>query len=236
MRLWFKIKRRFKHEFKERLYLPVLARNKQKIFCIGQNKTGTTSLFKTFKELNYVTATETESAKQLDNYINKDFGKIVKYCRRAQVFEDIPFSLPDTYKFLDEAYPGSKFILTIRKDSEIWYNSLVNFLSKLIGKGNLPTAQNFRNAKYIQKGWVWKLFREIYSTPQDDLLNKEMLIKKYEDHNRNVIEYFKGRDCLLVLNLEEEGAFEKFCQFLNITTHLKRFPWVHKTSTMEIRT
>ena len=234
-KIFSRIARRSRHEFTEKLLYPILVRKKQKIFCIGQNKTGTTSLLKTFQDLGFIAARETESAKLLDSYLAKDFDHIAKFCKRAQVFEDVPFSLPELYKELDKAYPNSKFILTVRDNSEQWYKSVVKFLSKLFGKGSIPTVEDFKNAKYIEKGWAWKLFREMYSTPESDLFNKEKLIEKYEDHNKKVVEYFVDKDNLLILNLAEEGSYQKFCHFIGLESNQKSFPWVHKTESMEVR-
>ena len=234
-RIFHRIARRSKHEFNEGLLYPFLVKDKQKIFCIGQNKTGTTSLLKAFQELRFIAARETESAKLLDAYLRKDFDRIIKFCRQAQVFEDVPFSLPETYKHLDKAYPNSKFILSVRSSSDQWYTSVVNFLSKLFGKGSIPTIEDLKNARYIEKGWVWKLFQEMYNTDESDLFNKNRLIEKYEGQNKEVIEYFGKRDCLLVLNLEEEGSYIKFCNFIGVESDKKSFPWVHKTATMETR-
>lgn len=234
-KIFARIARRSRQEFTEKLLYPILVKNKQKIFCIGQNKTGTTSLLKAFQELGFIAARETESAKLLDRYLEKDFASIIRFCRRAQVFEDVPFSLPDLYRELDKAFPNSKFILTVRDNADQWYGSVVNFLSKLFGKGSIPTVEDLKNARYIEKGWAWKLFQKMYNTEESDLFDKERLIQKYEEQNRNVIEYFENRDCFLILNLSEEGSYQKFCNFIGVKSSKESFPWVHKTETMKVR-
>ncbi|MEO6819301.1 MAG: sulfotransferase [Ginsengibacter sp.] len=234
-KIFKRIARRSKHEFNERILHPYLVRNKQKIFCIGQNKTGTTSLLKTFQDLKFIAARETQSAKLLDSYLEKDYDRIINFCKSAQVFEDVPFSLPELYKHLDKAFPHSKFILTVRDNPEQWYGSLVSFLSKLFGKGSIPTIEDFKNARYIEKGWAWRLFKETYNTDESDLFNKEILIQKYIDHNNKVIEYFGNRENLLVINLAEQGSYQKFCHFIGVKSEKNSFPWVHKTATMQVR-
>ena len=62
-------------------------RNKTKFFCIGRNKTGTTSLKKAFSDLGFIVGNQTLSEKLYDRYFfSNDFDKIVSYCETAEVF------------------------------------------------------------------------------------------------------------------------------------------------------
>lgn len=112
---------------------PIKNYNKQKIFCVGRNKTGTTSLTKAFEDLGFVVGNQRTAERMLHHYKNRDFKPIIKYCKSAQVFQDFPFSYPETYKHLDKAYPNSKFILTIRDSADQWYNSVTKFHAKMFG-------------------------------------------------------------------------------------------------------
>lgn len=67
---------------------------KPKIFCTGRNKTGTTSVKRAFQDLGYRVGKEEMAYKYLHAYAKRDFKPIKKFCKTAQVFEDIPFSLP----------------------------------------------------------------------------------------------------------------------------------------------
>ena len=96
---------------------------KPKIFCIGRNKTGTTSIKRAFQDLGYRVGKEETAFTFMHSYAKRDFRPIIRFCRTAQVFEDIPFSLFYTYQAVDYAYPGSKFILTIRDSADQWVNS-----------------------------------------------------------------------------------------------------------------
>lgn len=227
--------RRSRREFNERVLHPIIVKNKQKIFCIGLNKTGTTSLIKTIESFDIIIGGEISAAKLADDYLVNNFEPIVKFCKSAQAFKDIPFSLPDTYKYIDAAYPDSKFILTVRDNSEQWYQSMVNYLTKWFGKGSIPTSEVLKNNKFIRKGLVWDLFRTIYKTPEDDILNKELLIQNYEQHNQEVIEYFHEKKNLLVINLAQQGSYQIFCDFMGVKSPLKDFPWIHKTENLQVR-
>lgn len=212
----------------------------QKVFCIGKAKTGTTSLEKTFKMLGYVVGDQRKAESFLRHYIRRDFRPIIKYCRTAQVFQDNPFGLSETYKHLDKAFPNSKFILSVRESADQWYDSLVNSHAKKFGRGSVPTADQLKNANYVWKGWVWESLQEQFGVDEHNPYSKEKMISVYLRHNEHVTEYFRGRDNLLVLNLADPGSFQRFIEFIpdgyrrNRRT-LDRFPWENRTSDLPIR-
>src|SRR5699024_6205999 len=163
---------------------------------------GTTSLKKAFKDLGFIVGNQRIAELLMFFYFTDHLWPIVQYCRSAQVFQDVPFSLSETYKYLDDAYPNSKFILSVRDTPEQWYHSFTKFHAKKFGNGNIPTADDLKNANYVMKGAVWKTFQKVYQTPENDPYNKDMLINHYINHNSAIREYFKGRpDALVVINL-----------------------------------
>ena len=206
-------------------------KNKQKIFCIGLNKTGTTSLKKEMELQGFVVGNQRRAELLFDDWVKKDFSRIIKYCKTAQFFQDVPFSLPYTFIAIDQAFPGSKFILTIRDDAESWYNSLIRFHGKLFGNGKIPpTTEDLKSATYIYKGFPYHSRTHVLNAPENDLYNKEILIDFYETHNKAVTDYFRFRkNDFLEINLKEDNSYEKFCSFLNIVQTKDKFPWENKT-------
>ena len=201
-----------------------------KIFCIGCNKTGTTSLQKSFSDLSFNVGNQYQAELLINEYMRGNFDAIIKYCESAQVFQDFPFSMPNTFKHLDKAYPNSKFILSIRDNPEQWYNSLIKFHSKLFGNGKVPTKEDLMNVKYVFKGWMWKFNRLFDGLPENDPYNKEILMNHYQKYNEEVIKYFKDRpNDLLIINLSDKNAYKKFCSFLDISSPFNDFPWENKT-------
>jgi hypothetical protein len=198
-----------------------------KIFCIGRNKTGTTSLQKEFKRLGYQVGHQQKAEKLLKEYINEDFESIIQYCKTADVFQDFPFSYPKTFQHLDKAYPNSKFILTIRNSPEEWYDSVIRFHTKILGGS--PTFDIMKNHEYIWKGWIWEAQKAIYNVDETDTHNKKELIKSYKEYNESVLKYFKDKDNLLVLNLGEVGSYQKFLKFLNIQSPFSNFLHENRT-------
>ncbi|MGD9638335.1 MAG: sulfotransferase [Alphaproteobacteria bacterium] len=216
---------------KENIINPFLVANKTKIFCIGQNKTGTTSLRQVFLDLNIVVGNQRTAENFLEEYLEGNFEPIIKYCKTGQFFQDFPFSFPPTYKYIDKAYPNSKFILSVRDNPEQWYNSVVNFHAKLFGNGHIPKKEDLQKAIYIREGYVWKSFSNIYKTPEDDLYNKDMMIDYYNKYNNEVIEYFADRpNDLAVINVSQNDDYKKLMNFLSIKSPFNAFPYKNKTN------
>lgn len=202
-----------------------------KYFCIGRNKTGTTSLKKAFAELGFVVGQQ-RIAEQIydEHYFNDNFAPLIEYCKSAEVFQDVPFSCPGTFQYLDRAFPGSKFILTIRDSAEQWYNSLTSFHSKKFGKGKLPTVENLRNAAYVRPGFMYNTVR-LHGTTDDDPYRKSIMTAHYKAHNLAVANYFTNRpQDLLILNLRDADAYRQFTAFINVSSPYSDFPWENKTS------
>lgn len=209
----------------------ISSRNKTKYFCIGRNKTGTTSLKVAFEKLGYRVGRQRTAEILYDQfYFKSEFEPIVRYCQSAQVFQDVPFSCPETYKYLDKAFPGSKFILTVRDDAEQWYSSISRFHAKKFGKdGRIPTTEDLKKASYVRRGFSYNTVL-LHGTTDLDPYDKAAMMAHYKQHNRDVIEYFKDRpNDLLVLNLSEDGAYQKFLDFLDIKSSFTEFPWENRT-------
>ena len=207
------------------------AQGKQKVFCIGRNKTGTTSLKAAFEALGYPVGNQRKAEILTGkHYFEGDFQPIISYCKSAQVFQDVPFSYPETYRHLDQAYPGSKFILSVRDNPEQWYRSITRFHAKLFGKdGRIPTAEDLKAAQYVWPGFMYNVIR-VHGTTDEDPYNKGAMTAHYENYNREVMDYFKDRpDDLLVINVGENGAYQKFIEFLGAESSYNDFPWKNRT-------
>ncbi len=179
MNLLTKIKNKVQREYKKHTL-----KGEPKIFCIGRNKTGTTSFKKAFQDLGFSVGNQRKAEKLLREYKVQNFNPIIDYCKTAQVFQDFPFSFPKTYKHLDQAFPHAKFVLTIRDSPEQGYHSYLRHQTKLFGKdGNLPTIEDLKNAPYVWKGWSWEI-KNIYRniTSNQEIYEKERYIQNYINH------------------------------------------------------
>ena len=181
-------------------------KNTPKVFCIGDVKTGTSSLHKALNILGYRTVRifkwgeifnrkfdiyleylEELRLQQWKPYINK----IKKFNYDAYV--DFPMGHDDVYKAVDKTFPDSKFILTVR-DSKSFAKSFENYF----------------------KGSPWEIKK-----PRD----LEKRVKEFKNHNKEVIEYFKNQPSkLLILNILKNEGWEELCKFLNKPIPTKPFP------------
>ena len=207
-------------------------RRSEKIICIGKNKTGTTSINALLKQLGYFVAPQEPAELLIHDWKKREFERIISYVKNyGEAFQDIPFSLEGTYRHLDKAFPTAKFILTMRDSPEQWYQSLTKFHSLKFGKGGrLPTKDDLMNASYRYRGFAWEVNRLLHETPEEDPYHKESLIDSYVRYNKNVINYFQGKDDkLLVVNLATSDALSKLLAFLNKSGELNKMPWENKT-------
>src|SRR5690554_2308081 len=197
---FYKIKRKLGQELWQ-----IQHGNKPKIFGIGNNKTGTTSLMVAMQDLGFKVGNQRKAERMVHEYAIRDFNPLIKYCKSAEFFQDFPFSKPFTFVALDQAFPNSKFILTVRDSPEQWYNSITKFHAKLWGKnGRIPTKEDLMEASYIYKGWAWEFNVYMNITPENDPYQKDLLVKSYIDYNESVIKYFEHRpEDLLIINLSD---------------------------------
>jgi hypothetical protein len=209
---------------------------KTKVFCVGRNKTGTTSLAAALQLLGYRVANQQEGELLIEDWAKRDFRSLIAYCRKSDAFQDIPFSIDFTFQAMDQAFPGSKFILTVRDSDEQWYDSMVRFhtmrLRERTGENRLPKARDLQEDPYIYSGYLWRLRQLVGGASEhDDLFEKNVLIRNYNEHNRRVEDYFRHRpDDFMVLNVGESSAIEKLCQFLGKSYAGEKMPKLNESN------
>ncbi len=182
-----------------------------KIFGIGLNKTGTSTLAECGRIMN-LRCTSCDSALLRDVVINRDLTNVRSIVNEFDLFEDWPWPL--IYKELDQMYPGSKFILTIRKDSRIWLESLKNH--------SMRTHPTNHCRKYAYG----------YNFPH---LYEEEHIAIYNQHNKDVNDYFMGRTSdFIELCWERGDGWRELCSFLNKDIPNAPFPHANKGSSQHI--
>ncbi|KPQ31913.1 MAG: hypothetical protein HLUCCA11_22755 [Phormidesmis priestleyi Ana] len=103
-----------------------------KIFCIGFNKTGTTSLGKGLEELGYFHSTYTNKV-WLDYYKNNKIVKLLEHTAKFDSTDDLPWLKEDMIPILDKVFLGSKFIY-LERDEASWKRSIYNWSYQRTGK------------------------------------------------------------------------------------------------------
>jgi hypothetical protein len=204
-----------------------------KIFCIGSGKTGTTSLEKLLTQFGFIMGNQ-PAAEVLsrDWLLKRDARRIIDYCYTAEAFQDAPFGFPDLYKILDEHFPNSKFILSVRNNADEWFASLVRFHTKLFSSDpNRPPDENdLKNALHCYKGYMYEGYYANYGqfgiAPYEPTAYKNEYLKLNEAKR----DYFKNRpNDFIEINLSNAEDFQRLCRFLHVKTDIKSFPHENRT-------
>jgi hypothetical protein len=196
-----------------------------KVFVIGFNKTGTTSIHKYFNDNGYKSLHHyipRDLAKRLNAYyiddvmvVNvKNGKKLLHNIDNYNCYSDFTKHLgnkhknvetlgqldpSDFYKFLDLQYPNSYFILNIR-DKEKWIQSRNKHRTGSII--NQATRYTGSSVEEINNWWT----------------------KQYEVHIKDVEYYFKNKANLLVFNIDSDSP-EKINNFLSKYYKLDAKKW-----------
>jgi hypothetical protein len=204
---------------------------KEKVFCVGLGKTGTTTVEKTLSDLGFKMGDQARGELLIDAWAKRDFDPIIKLCGAADAFQDVPFCLPFTFQELDRRFPAARFILSLRNSPEAWLSSLIRFHSSLWADGQrAPTAEDLKRAHYRAEGHVYRAFKLIFDTPDDELYNTEIMLDYYRRHEAAVREYFRHRPGkLIVINVANSEDYPRLCDFLERAPAGKDFPWLNKT-------
>lgn len=164
-----------------------------KVFCIGLNKTGTTTLMIGFQRLGF----------KVCDGLNGQWGKAsspemlkekaLELTEKFDAFEDLPWGL--YYGDLYKLYPDAKFIFSYREVDKWWNSFYSHFKDMLIKHHELVYG---------------------FDTP----LGHENAHKAfYAKHRKEVLDFFADKqECFLALDFsnkqDSEKNWRKFCDFL----------------------
>lgn len=176
---------------------------RMKVAGIGLNKTGTCTLGACFRHwgLRHMSC----SREAVELWRNREFPALMAWVAEYDSFEDWPWPL--LYREIDQAFPGTKFILTRRKNSETWFRSL---------------------CRHAERSPV-DLRKKIYGheMPHE---HKAEHIAFYESHLAAVREYFRDRPGdLLEICWEEGDGWEELATFLGLEKPDIALPHENKT-------
>lgn len=201
-----------------------------KVFGVGFIKTGTSTLGSALQMLGY---NHRHGCSPIGNelllpYLRGQKDPIRDFVDQHDSFDDFPFCAPGMPKLLDQMYPKSKFILTIR-EAESWYSSMLRYfrpkdggptnLNSMKGAGGMPLGPNYGLLNYLL----------VTFGTLDVEGNKDLFIERYRQYNRGIIDHFRKRPGkLLTICFMEGQGWETLCPFLGkpIPKH-KGFPCVN---------
>ena len=202
-----------------------------KVFCIGANKTGTTSLGMLFRSIGYKVGDQEKGELLLKEWSVRNFHPIIELAKTADFFQDIPFSCPYTYQALDMAFPGAKFILSVRDSPEQWYQSLVQAHYELVGKKRILSCEDLKQFSYRYKGWLYESLKLICDVPDDNPYDKHTLISWYISHNELIRHYFRHKHHqILEINIATANSAKMILNFLGIKYGSQRMPHLNKSN------
>jgi len=178
-----------------------------KVFCIGFQKTGTSSLSKALQALGFTVGDAIGVLNQTVDWQAKDprpeiVEKVLSVVAGMDALQDSPCAF--LYPELDAAHPGAKFILTTRNTAD-WLESYRRFF---------PDQNN------PLRRWMYGVER---------LSGNEARYREvYEAQTAEIMTYFAGRpDDLLVMDLGKGDGWLELVTFLGKSA-LKPFPHANK--------
>lgn len=174
------------------------------VFGIGLSKTGTTSLDGALELLRIPSVHYPDPALMVA-------GRFERALEGYGGATDI--TVAAFFRELDAAYPGSKFVLTVR-DLESWLESVEYHLA----------ARDIR--KYLGDSPAG-IVREIVYGRRD--FERQSFAAAYRAHREAVRLYFAERPAdLLVMDICAGDGWEKLCPFLGVDAPAAAFPHLHK--------
>ena len=157
-----------------------------RVVGIGMAKTGTTTLGSCLEILGFGPHKGYDPVLREARKKPGGIERILKAADGYRCFEDSPWY--HVYREMDQRFPGSKFILTLRKDS----------MTHAKSSWNHGVRGGTRRGTYTE-----------------EYLSEK--IRLYDKHTADVHEYFKDRpEDLLVICWEKGDGWEKLCPFLGV--------------------
>ena len=178
-----------------------------KIVGVGLPKTGTTSLGYCFRRFGFKHRSyDMDLAVQV---MRNQLEPVLKEAEKYEAFEDWPWFL--IYRELDQRFPGSKFVLTVRKDTDTYVRSLQGHHER----------EGIRRDDFVTPHWWEEVFGVVPSK-----WDYEKSAQRYERHNREVEEYFAGRidRDLLIVCWEDGDGWAQLSRLLNKRQPDEPFP------------
>ena len=124
-----------------------------KIFCIGFQKTGTTTLGKALVSLGFNHTSFNREV--LEAYQAGERVKVLSYMDGFESADDAPWNKIDIIPLLDHAFPNSRFVY-LERDEEAWKQSVINWASKMTGRE--PNIEQYLKDYLAHKEFVDQYF------------------------------------------------------------------------------
>lgn len=169
-----------------------------RIFGIGLSRTGTTSLTDALQLLGFSAIHYPTSLEEIGQY---------------DAATDLLVAA--TFELLDDKFPGSKFVYTVREHQE-WLASCQQHWAR---QGNTSNID-------------WDLRRQLYRTTDFD---PDLFAQAYERHEKRVFSYFADRphDLLVFDICGKHAGWERLCTFLGVPVPHVPFPHTNRSDSLD---
>jgi hypothetical protein len=174
-----------------------------KVFCIGFHKTGTSSLGAALELLGRRVAGP--FGVRDDDISQQALPGALERVPRFDAFQDNPWPL--LYVEMDERFPGSRFVLTVRAEKE-WSASV---------------GAHFGGVSTPMREWIYG------AGAGDPVGHDDLYVERYRRHNDEVVAHFADRpDDLLVMDLGRGDGWTELCGFLGADPPGVPFPHANR--------
>ena len=184
-----------------------------KIFCVGLNKTGTSSLHKAFEILGISSVHfRTPNGLNIKTLMNSNYlenRRILEGIEEFRAYSDWDSSrhTVEIVKRLDSENPGSLFILNIR-DLEPWLMSREKHV--------LRNRERMEQDPSLRLTWLE--------------IDRNAWTQQYNHHYNSLLEYFKDRKDLLTIDITKTSDWNLLCNYLSLPVPDEDFPFQNKAS------
>ena len=175
--------------------------DRPRVFGIGLNKTGTTSFHDAmtilgFKSLHWGGP---PMRHRIEEARDAGLPLLTNLDQSYDCFSDIEV-LAKNFALLDEQYPGSRFMLTVRP-LEAWLDSR----RRHVENNQRRKAQGRYDGKFL-------------------VVEEDKWRRQWERHYPAVREYFAGRDDFVEVDITSGVGWQPFCDLLGVPEPRKAFP------------
>lgn len=192
-----------KHDIALALRRIRFGRPQEKVFCVGFQKTGTTSLQYALSLLGYRVA-GVFSVRDLQEF-SQVRERALELAMRFDAAGDNPWAV--LFRDLDARFPGSKFILTMR-DPERWYESV---------------CKHFGSSSTKLRQWIYGAASPIG--------NRAAYVNRLQRHAFEVRSYFAGREAdFMEFDVFSGDGWNRLCSFLVKPVPKRDFPELNTAS------
>jgi len=206
----------------------------RKIFCIGLNKTGTTSLKYLFALNGWTISHQRVGEALFPAYMRGDFQSVVSFVdqNKANFYQDAPFSFPETWKHIYSHFPDAIYILTVRSSFDEFYQSRIRFDQKILGCHETPTWHDLENfpGGALPKGALATFYRDVVGCKSEPY-EKANWQHHYQNHNTQVMDFFADKPHQFgTINLSRQSdSLVEINRLLKPMLRIKEIPHMNKS-------